>query len=62
LKSEGALRRRSPAGLASSRAREDKAFRLLVIGVSLAFAWILWPLYGAVLWATVAAIQFAEGP
>jgi predicted PurR-regulated permease PerM len=59
LKSEGALHRRSPAGLASSRVREDKAFRLLVIGVSLAFAWILWPLYGAVLWATVAAIQFA---
>ncbi|MGH7795266.1 MAG: AI-2E family transporter [Candidatus Binatia bacterium] len=38
---------------------EDKTFLLLVIGVSLAFAWILWPYSGAVLWATVLAIVFA---
>jgi predicted PurR-regulated permease PerM len=38
---------------------QDKAFPLLVIGISLAFAWILSPLYGAVLWGTVAAILFA---
>ena len=27
---------------------EDKTFLLLVIAISLAFAWILWPFYGAV--------------
>jgi predicted PurR-regulated permease PerM len=37
---------------------EDKAFLLLVVAVSLAFAWILWPFYGAVLWGTVTAIVF----
>jgi predicted PurR-regulated permease PerM len=38
---------------------EDKTFLLLVIAVSLAFAWILLPYSGAVLWATVLAIVFA---
>lgn len=38
---------------------EDKTFLLLVIAVSLAFAWILWPFYGAVLWGTILAIVFA---
>ncbi len=38
---------------------EDRAFLLLVIAVSLAFAWILWPYSGAILWATVLAIVFA---
>ena len=38
---------------------EDKTFLLLVIAISLAFAWIIWPFYGAVLWATVLAIVFA---
>jgi predicted PurR-regulated permease PerM len=37
---------------------EDKVFLLLVVAVSLAFAWILWPFYGAVLWGTVTAIVF----
>jgi predicted PurR-regulated permease PerM len=37
---------------------EDKTFLLLVIAVSLAFAWILWPFYGAVLWGTILAILF----
>ena len=32
---------------------------LLIVGVSLAFGWILQPFYGAVLWATVTAIMFA---
>jgi len=40
-------------------ALEDKAFLLLVAAVSLAFAWILWPYGGAILWGTVAAIVFA---
>jgi predicted PurR-regulated permease PerM len=38
---------------------EDKTFIWLVIAISLAFAWILWPFYGAVLWGTVLAIVFA---
>ena len=38
---------------------EDKTFLLLVVGVSLAFAWILWPFFGAVLWGTILAIVFA---
>jgi predicted PurR-regulated permease PerM len=33
---------------------------LLVIAVSLAFAWILGPYYGSVLWAAVLAIVFAQ--
>jgi predicted PurR-regulated permease PerM len=40
-------------------ALEDKTFSWLIIAVSLAFAWILWPFYGAVLWATIVAILFA---
>lgn len=32
---------------------------MLIITVSLAFAWILLPFYGAVLWGTVVAIVFA---
>lgn len=38
---------------------EDKSFLLLLIAVSLAFAWILWPFYGAVLWGAIAVILFA---
>ena len=38
---------------------EDNTLLLFVFAVSLAFAWILWPFYEAVLWATVLAIVFA---
>ena len=38
---------------------EDKFFLFLIITVSFAFAWILWPYSGAILWATVLAIVFA---
>ena len=44
---------------AGSPALEDRAFLLLLIAVSLAFAWIIWPLFGAVLWAVILAIVFA---
>ncbi|MCC6535871.1 MAG: AI-2E family transporter [Burkholderiales bacterium] len=37
----------------------DRLFPLLVAIVTLAFALILWPFYGAVFWATVLAIVFA---
>ena len=37
----------------------DRAFLLLLLLVSVAFAWILWPLYGAILWGTILAVVFA---
>jgi predicted PurR-regulated permease PerM len=39
---------------------QDKPFVWLMIVVSLAFAWVLWPFYGAVLWATILAILFTS--
>jgi len=41
------------------RSLEDRTLLLLVILVSLVFAWILWPFFSAILWATVLAIVFA---
>ncbi|MDI4233481.1 AI-2E family transporter [Bradyrhizobium sp. 31Argb] len=38
---------------------EDQGFLLLLFVVTLAFAWILQPFYGAVLWAIVVAVIFA---
>jgi predicted PurR-regulated permease PerM len=38
---------------------EDRTFLVLLVLVSLAFAWILWPFYGAILWALVFATVFA---
>ena len=38
---------------------DDQVFRLLLLAVTLAFAWILWPFYGAILWAIVVAVIFA---
>jgi predicted PurR-regulated permease PerM len=37
---------------------EDKSFLLLLIAVTVAFVWILWPFSGAILWGTVLAIVF----
>ena len=37
---------------------EEKSFLLLVIVVTVAFVWILWPFSGAILWGTVLAIVF----
>jgi predicted PurR-regulated permease PerM len=36
----------------------QKAFLVLLLGVSLAFGWILWPFYGALFWGAVLAILF----
>lgn len=41
------------------RLPQDLTLLWLTIAVSIAFAWIVWPLYGAVLWAIVAAMVFA---
>ena len=43
----------------STEAFEDRVFLFLVVGVSLAFFWILRPYAGAILWGTVLAIVFA---
>jgi predicted PurR-regulated permease PerM len=40
------------------RTFEDNVFLILLIVVTLAFAWILWPFSGAVLWAMTLAIVF----
>jgi predicted PurR-regulated permease PerM len=48
-----------PPGPLSEPGFQDRVFLLLLIAVSLAFAWILWPLAGAILWGTIIAILFA---
>jgi predicted PurR-regulated permease PerM len=40
------------------RSIEDQSFLLFIIVVSLAFAWVLQPFYGAVLWAIIGAVIF----
>lgn len=49
----------TPEDPTNNRLFRDKAFLVLVIAVTAAFAWILWPFFGAVFWATVLAILFA---
>ena len=39
-------------------ALEDRVFIGLLVAVSLAFAWVIQPFFGAVLWGVVAAILF----
>jgi predicted PurR-regulated permease PerM len=41
------------------RNAEDRSFVVLVVAVTIAFAWIIWPYFPAVLWATVFAVIFA---
>jgi predicted PurR-regulated permease PerM len=50
-----------PLTLQTSRSSptQDRAFLLLLTIITVAFAWILWPFYGAVFWATILAILFA---
>ena len=44
--------------MARSSSLEDRSFLLLLVLVSLAFFWVLWPYYGAVFWGSVLAILF----
>jgi len=53
----GRLRTKSEAS--PVRRIEDRSFLLLLLAATLAFAWILQPFYGAVLWAIVGAVIFA---
>src|SRR5687768_12805271 len=45
-------------GGASERDIQDRAFLVLLVAVTLAFAWLLEPFFGAILWAAVIAILF----
>lgn len=47
-------------GKASDSSLEDKAFLLLLVLVSLAFFWVLWPYYGAVFWGVIFALVFSS--
>jgi predicted PurR-regulated permease PerM len=38
---------------------EHRGFLLLLVAITLAFAWVLKPFYGAILWAVVVAVLFA---
>ena len=40
------------------RGLQSKTFLLLVVAVTLAFGWILWPFFGALFWGAVLAILF----
>jgi predicted PurR-regulated permease PerM len=44
--------------IAQSSSLEDKSFLLLLLVVSVAFFWVLWPFYGSVFWGAVFAIMF----
>jgi len=50
--------RQKSKGRTGLRSLEDNALLLLVFAISLAFAWILWPFFVALLWAAVLAIVF----
>ncbi|HYC46919.1 MAG TPA: AI-2E family transporter [Burkholderiales bacterium] len=41
------------------RVLQDRPFLVLLVAITAAFAWILWPFYGVIFWATVLAILFA---
>ncbi|MBC7547033.1 MAG: AI-2E family transporter, partial [Polaromonas sp.] len=44
--------------MAQSITFENKVFILLLAAVTLAFAWVLWPFYGAVFWGAIFAMMF----
>ena len=58
---EQRTRERIEAGMSddSKSTLQDKSLLVLIVAVSLAFAWVLWPFYGAILWAVILATVFA---
>ncbi|MDB5963991.1 MAG: hypothetical protein JWQ72_491, partial [Polaromonas sp.] len=46
------------SGTARSSTLEDRAFLLLLVVISVAFGWVLWPFYGAVFWGAIIALMF----
>lgn len=47
------------SAMTDQRVFQDRMFLLLVAVVSAAFAWVLWPIFGAVFWAVILGIVFA---
>lgn len=45
--------------IALSSTLENKTFLLLLLLVTLAFFWVLWPFYGAVFWGAIFALMFS---
>lgn len=48
-----------PPESAELPALQEKTFLVLIIAVSIAFVWIMWPFYGTVFWAIVLAVVFS---
>ena len=44
--------------IAQSVTFENKVFIFLLVAVTLAFVWVLWPFYGAVFWGAIFAMMF----
>lgn len=47
-----------PSSIDRSSSLENQFFLLLLLVVSLAFFWVLWPFYGAVFWGAILALMF----
>ena len=43
----------------SSHKRENGILAFMLVAISVAFGWILWPFAGAILWAVLLSIIFA---
>lgn len=46
------------SSIAQSTSFENKAFMALLVSVTAAFVWVLWPFYGAVFWGAIFAMLF----
>ncbi len=46
------------SSIAKSPILENRVFLLLLLAVTLAFIWVLWPFYGAVFWGAIFALMF----
>jgi predicted PurR-regulated permease PerM len=46
------------SSIARSSSLENRFFLLLLVLVTLAFAWVLWPFFGAVFWGAIFALMF----
>ncbi len=47
------------SNIAQSFSLENRIFLLLLLVVSLAFFWVLWPFFGAVFWGAILALMFS---
>lgn len=46
------------SSIAQSPILQNRVFLLLLLAVTLAFMWVLWPFYGAVFWGAIFALMF----